>query len=84
VVFDHLFEWLNPGGVILGSTIIFDSSEKHWLADKIIQIYNRKGVFSHQDDTISALKQALSQRFENYQLKIIGSAAQFIIKKPLQ
>lgn len=83
VVFDHLFEWLNPGGVIFGCTVIFDSSEKHWLADKIMQIYNRKGVFSNQDDTISAFEQALSKRFENYELKIIGSAAQFIIKKPL-
>lgn len=82
VVFENLYKLLNPGGVIFGSTIITDSEESSWIAKKLMKVYNRKGVFSNTEDNIQTLTKILSAKYENFELNVIGSAAQFVIYKP--
>jgi ubiquinone/menaquinone biosynthesis C-methylase UbiE len=83
VVFENLYQLLNPGGVIFGATIIPDSSNASWIAKKLMKIYNKKGVFCNAGDNIQTFENLLSAQYENVELTVIGNAAQFIIHKPL-
>jgi len=83
VVFENLYQLLNPGGVIFGATIIADSSKSSWLAKKLMKVYNKKGVFCNAGDTIETLENLLSAQYEHFELNVIGSAAQFVIHKPV-
>jgi hypothetical protein len=73
---------LNPGGVLFGATIIADSNDSSWFAKKLMEVYNKKGVFCNVGDNIQTLENILSAQYENFELKVIGSAAQFVIHKP--
>lgn len=81
VVFDHLFELLNPGGVLFGTTVVSNSDDDTWYAEKLLSIYNKKGVFSNKNDSIDALGAELSKRYKNFSITQTGYAVQFTIKK---
>jgi len=83
VVFENLYKLLNPGGVIFGATIISGSDESSWFAKKLMKVYNKKGVFCNTGDNIQTLESLLSAQYENLELNVIGSAAQFVITKPI-
>ena len=83
VVFENLYELLNPGGVIFGATIISGSNDSSWFARRLMKVYNNKGVFCNAGDTIETLENLLSAQYEHFELNVIGSAAQFVIHKPV-
>lgn len=82
VVFESLYQLLNPGGVIFGATIIADSRKSSWIAKRLMKVYNKKGVFCNAGNNIKTLENLLSAQYENFELNVIGSAAQFVIHKP--
>jgi len=77
VVFDHLKTLMNPGARIFGTTLLQGGVERNWAAQRLMALYNNKGIFSNTKDTLADLKSALSQRFENVKVDVVGCAALF-------
>lgn len=77
VVFDHLAAVLAPGGVIFGSTLLQGDAPRSWPARRLMDVYNRKGIFSNREDDARGLRAALEQRFDDVQLQLHGCAALF-------
>ena len=77
VIFDHLKKLMNPGARVFGSTILQGGVKRSWLAQRLMALYNNKGIFSNTKDTLDDLKNALSQRFENAKVDVVGCVALF-------
>lgn len=77
VVFDHLCALLNPGGVIFGSTLLQSGVKRGRLAVKVMDVYNRKGIFCNRRDGVDDLEKNLSSRFSCYSVEVVGCAALF-------
>ena len=77
VVLDHLQELMNRNSVLFGSTLLHGGVPRTWLARRLMGIYNRKGIFSNQDDTLAGLDRALRERFRDVTLETVGCAALF-------
>ena len=77
IIFDHIKRVVNPGARVFGSTILQGGVERSWLAQRLMAFYNRKGIFSNTKDSLDDLKHALSQRFENAKVDVVGCVALF-------
>jgi len=77
IIFDHLKKLMNPGARIFGSTILQGGVERSWLAQRLMAFYNKKGIFSNTKDSLSDLKNVLSQRFVNVKVDVVGCVALF-------
>jgi ubiquinone/menaquinone biosynthesis C-methylase UbiE len=77
VAFDNLNPLLEPGGVIFGTTILSEGVEHTRLGRKLLQAYNRNGIFSNLHDDRDALERALAARYDRYELEISGAVAFF-------
>lgn len=77
VVFDHLKNLLNPGGVIFGSTILNIGVEKNWLTNWFMKRYNDRKVFTNLNDDLATLEQGINERFSNVEIEVIGTTAIF-------
>jgi len=77
VTLDHLKALMNPNAVLFGSTLLQGDVSRNWLARRLMAFYNKKGIFSNQHDDLNGLKQALSQRFHDVSVEIVGCAALF-------
>lgn len=77
VAFDHLKRVMNPGACVFGSTILQDSAQSNWAAGKLMGLYNKKGIFSNRQDSLSGLIIALELRFRNVAVEVIGCVALF-------
>jgi len=75
--FDHLKTLMNPGAVIFGSTLLQGGVARSWPAKRLMDFYNRKGIFSNDKDDIDGLERALGQRFRSISIEIVGCAALF-------
>jgi SAM-dependent methyltransferase len=77
VLFDHLRPHLAPGGTVFGSTILQGDVPRSWAARKLMGVYNSKGVFSNEHDTLEDLEKALTSRFADVRIEMIGCVALF-------
>jgi SAM-dependent methyltransferase len=77
VALDHLRQWLNPGGVLFGSTLLTGGVERNRFARRLMEAYNKQGIFSNESDTLEGLEVALRQRFDDVQIEVVGCAALF-------
>jgi 2-polyprenyl-3-methyl-5-hydroxy-6-metoxy-1,4-benzoquinol methylase len=77
VAFDHLKKLMNPGAVIFGSTLLHGGVARNWLAKRLMDFYNGKGIFSNENDDLDGLKRALGQRFRSVSVEIVGCVAVF-------
>lgn len=80
VVFDHAAEYLNPGGILFGSTLLHDGVERSFLARRLMGFYNRKQIFSNTQDTLTGLREALSKRFDDFHVETYGCVATFYVR----
>ncbi|MFY0539580.1 class I SAM-dependent methyltransferase [Nannocystis pusilla] len=62
-VFENLKGCLNPGGVVFGSTLLYDLSMKHFFARLALDVYQRSGAMSNRWDTLAGLETALKRSF---------------------
>jgi hypothetical protein len=76
-VFRNLKPWLRPGGVLFGATIRGVGVEHGFLARKLMDVYNAKGIFSNRSDSAEGLRAALGQHFEVASLRVVGCVALF-------
>jgi 2-polyprenyl-3-methyl-5-hydroxy-6-metoxy-1,4-benzoquinol methylase len=77
VVFDHLKALMSPNAVLFGSTLLQRGVPQNWCARRLMDVYNKQGIFSNQDDGLKDLKWALSQRFGEVSVEVVGCAALF-------
>lgn len=77
VAFDYLKALMNPGAVLFGSTLLQGGVPRNWPAKRLMDAYNRKGIFANRQDDLEGLKQALSQRFSDVSVEVAGCAAIF-------
>ena len=81
VVFDHAYEYLKPGGRVFGSTLLQGGVDRSILARRLMKLYNTKGIFFNQHDSLDALKTTLANRFRASDVKVVGCAALFWASK---
>lgn len=77
VVFDHLRPLLNRGAVLFGATIVQGSAPRGPIAQRLMNLYNAKGVFSNREDTVEALDRELATRFPRHDVALVGCVAVF-------
>jgi len=77
VVLDHLKALMNPNAVLFGSTLLQGGVVRNGAASRLMEIYNKKGIFSNRDDSLEALKRALTQRFHDVSIEVAGCGALF-------
>jgi SAM-dependent methyltransferase len=77
VVFDHLRGLLHPGGRFFGATILQGSAPRGPWAQRLMDFYNRKGIFHNDQDTAEGLERALRQRFTEFRVTLVGCVALF-------
>ncbi|MEC9403900.1 MAG: class I SAM-dependent methyltransferase [Pseudomonadota bacterium] len=81
VIFDHAVPHLEEGAAVFGSTILQGDGPRSGAARKLMQIYNRKGVFSNEADTQDTLRAELEKRFAEVTIERIGCVALFSARK---
>lgn len=77
VVFDHLAPLLAPGARVFGATILQGNVSRSRSAQALMNLYNKKRIFSNAADTAEDLEAALRQRFRNVSVSIRGTVALF-------
>ena len=77
VALDHLKALMNGKGVLFGSTLLQGGVPRSWCARRLMDIYNRKGIFSNRNDTLDGLERALRERFRDVTVETVGCAALF-------
>ncbi len=77
VVFDHVRPLLSPGAKAFGATILQGDAPRSRPAQALMDFYNRKGVFSNAGDTLADLRKALTTRFTDVGVRMVGAVALF-------
>jgi len=75
--FEHVAKLLAPGGVVFGATLLSEGVPRGFLARRLMRIYNRRGIFANEQDSLSDLEEALSSRFASFDVESAGCAALF-------
>lgn len=82
IVFDHVARVLAPGGTIFGATIVQGDAPRSWLAQTLMDAYNRRGIFSNASDETGGLTRALEARFEDVRVRRVGCVTLFEARHP--
>jgi hypothetical protein len=77
VALDHLKAVMNPDAALFGSTLLQGGVPRSWGAQRLMDIYNKKGIFSNRNDTLDGLERALRERFRHVTVETVGCAALF-------
>ena len=77
VAFDHLKALMEPGAVIFGSTLLQGGVPRSWLAKRLMDFYNKRGIFANQGDHLDGLTAELEGRFKDVSVQVVGCAALF-------
>jgi SAM-dependent methyltransferase len=77
VAFDHVRALLVPGARVFGATIVQGSAPRSRVAQAVMDLYNRKGIFANAKDTPEDLETALRARFSGVRVELKGVVALF-------
>ena len=64
-------------GVPFGSTILGRGVRHNGLAQRVIAVYNRRGIFTNLDDDLEGHEQGLAAGFADVDVQTEGSATMF-------
>jgi hypothetical protein len=67
---------MKPGAVLFGATLLHGGVRRSWFAKRLMEAYDRRGIFSNRHDDLGGLKQAMRQ-FREVSIEVIGCAALF-------
>lgn len=73
---------LAPTGVLFGASVLGTTGPHTWLARRVLNALNRRGVFDNLDDTEAGLREMLGASFERVELETVGSVAIFAATNP--
>lgn len=79
----HLTRLLRPGGVFFGSTILGEPQRHTRVGRRLLEVYNRKGIFNNAADVLSELEGVLTRNLINIEMEVHGAVAVFRGTKPL-
>ena len=79
-IFDNLKEVMRPNAVLFGSTLLHSGVNRNFLAKCLMDVYNRRGIFHNQLDSLEGLRHELLARFDDVSIETCGSAALFAAK----
>lgn len=71
---------LRPGGTLFGATVLGHGVEHSPQAQVLLHFYNAVGAFSTDDDQYATLVQALTCRFRQRWVHVVGSVALFAVQ----
>lgn len=77
VVFDNLKPAIRRGWRVFGATIVQGPAHRSFAAQVILNLYNRKRIFSNANDTLQALEVELNRRFDHVKVSLTGNVALF-------
>ncbi len=75
--FDNLRPLMSSTAVLFGSTILYGGVQRGWLARRLMKTYNEQKIFSNEHDDLEGLRQALSDRFSEVNVEVVGCVALF-------
>lgn len=81
--FDFLRGHLTPDGTLYGATILGYQANHNWLGRRLMKLYNRKGIFGNEADTLASLESALRHHFARVHVRQVGKVALFRAEAPL-
>jgi SAM-dependent methyltransferase len=77
VVFDNIRALLAPGARVFGATIVQGEIPRSRTAQALMDLYNRKGIFSNAGDRVEDLDAALRACFDDVRIEMKGNVALF-------
>lgn len=77
VVLDRIRPYLAEGAVVFGATLLQGDAPRSRAAQKLMDAYNARGIFSNAGDRFEDLRAALETRFQEVTLTRSGCAALF-------
>ncbi len=81
VVFQYASEILNAGGVIFGSSILYQGVKRNHVINFMTLLINRAGIITNLEDTAEDLKESLDRYFTGSSVYIIGREVLFHARK---
>lgn len=75
-----ILPYLNDKAVVFGSTILGKDTKRSFLASKLMDFYNKKGIFSNDNDSLIDLEDILKKYFDDVKIDLIGNVACFYAK----
>jgi SAM-dependent methyltransferase len=82
-VFANLKHALAEGGVLYGATILGDEAGHNGFGSKLMEVYNKKGIFGNRSDSVEGLRTALALHFAEVEIEVVGKVALFTAKVPV-
>ena len=73
----NLRPYLEPGGVLFGSTILGRGVSHNFLGRRLMRLYNRKGIFSNLEDDRQGLEHGLASQLTDVTVEVVGTVALF-------
>ena len=77
ICINNAVSMLQPQGILFGATILGDKNLHTNMSQLLCDFYNRKGIFSNQEDFHKELSQALNKHLIDVDVSIIGCVALF-------
>lgn len=74
---DHLTALANPGAAVFGATLLHDGVHRSWFARAVMKRNNAHGIFSNVDDSLDALRGALTARLDDVTVEVVGCVGVF-------
>ena len=78
----NLASVLAPDGVLFGATMLGLDAEHTTPARFLIRVGNKQGGFDNLTDTAEGLRSILEASFEDVQVRVVGSMAEFEARQP--
>lgn len=81
-ILDNVIPALASGGVVYGATILGKGVHHTWIGCWLMDLYNKKGIFTNYNDDRDGLERCLKARFEELETKLIGAVLLFEARHP--
>lgn len=67
----------NPGAWVFGATLLHDGVQRNWFARKIMDRNDSRGICTNGNDSLEGLRSAMSSRFADSSVEVVGCVGIF-------
>ncbi|AXF75922.1 class I SAM-dependent methyltransferase [Erwinia tracheiphila] len=79
-VLENIKSAVTQNGTVYGATILGRGVEHNTFGRRLMTVYNKKGIFSNQSDSLPDLKAALQRHFREVDIQLHGTVALFAVR----
>ncbi|WNJ77462.1 class I SAM-dependent methyltransferase [Cedecea neteri] len=79
---ENIARALKKEGTLFGATILGDGVTHNAFGNKLMKVYNKKGIFANRSDSEAQLRDMLLTRFARVEVKTVGVVALFSASEP--